>query len=161
MERSEYRTAQICINGHVITDDITYRELMAARCKDCGAETLIHCPSCGTAIRGRYYVPDVFSVGDGYHAPSFCHKCGKPFPWTAAKVQAWNELIEESGGLSKEEQERLARSINDLIADTPQTNVAVMRVKKWLMKTGNIVGPSVRQIIVDIGTEAVKKSMGL
>jgi len=36
-----------------------------------------------------------------------------------------------------------------------------MRAKKWLAKAGNVIGPSVRQIIMDIGTEAVKKSMGL
>jgi hypothetical protein len=70
-------------------------------------------------------------------------------------------LVEESEGLSKEDKERLTKSINDLIADTPDTNVAVMRVKKWLVKAGNVVGPSVRQIILDMGTEAVKKSMGV
>jgi len=70
-------------------------------------------------------------------------------------------LVEESEGLSKQEKERLTRSIDDLITDTPATNVAVMRAKKWLAKAGNVIGPSVRQIIMDIGTEAVKKSMGL
>lgn len=161
LTRSEYRIAQICMNGHVVTDDITYQAHMAPHCKDCGADTLTHCPSCGAGIRGRYYVPDVFAVGDEYHAPSYCHNCGKPFPWTAAKTQALRELVEESEGLSEDEKERLARSIDDLVADTPQTNVAVVRAKKWLMKAGGTVGPSVRQIIVDIGTEAVKKSMGL
>lgn len=70
-------------------------------------------------------------------------------------------MVEESEGLSEEEKERLARSIDDLIADTPGTNVAVMRAKRWVAKAGNVIGPSVRQIILDVGTEAVKKSMGL
>ena len=55
----------------------------------------------------------------------------------------------------------MEKSIDDLVADTPGTNLAVMRVKRWLVKAGNVVGPSVKQIILDVGTEAAKKMMGL
>lgn len=157
--RPHYRAAQICTNGHVITSDITNEARMAPRCQECGAETITACPSCSTPIRGQYYVPHF--GGSPYARPKYCHHCGRPFPWTEGAVRAWHEIVEESEGLSKDEKERLRGSIDDLIADTPSTNVAVTRVKKWLAKAGNIVGPSVKQIVLDVGTAAVKKSMGL
>lgn len=162
-EVAHYRTAMVCEKGHLITDDVEGQPATrAAFCQECGAKTLAACPKCGEAIRGYYKVPGVADfTGRVAPVPTYCHACGHPYPWTASKKRAWRELVEESDVLSKEEKERLTGSIDDLIADTPGTNVAVMRVKKWLAKAGNVIGPLVKQIVLDVGTEAVKKSMGL
>lgn len=158
----QYRTAMVCENGHLITDSVEGSPgMMASHCGKCGARTITTCPKCGEGIRGRYHIPSVVDLTGPDPPPRHCHACGNPFPWTEAATRAWLELVEESEGLPKDEKERLKGSIDDLIADTPGTNVAVMRVKKWLAKAGREVGAAVKQIVLDVGTEAVKKSMGL
>lgn len=160
---AHYRTAMVCEKGHLVTDDLEGEPAKkAAFCRECGAKIYTACPKCGEAIRGYYKVPSVTDLtGTQAPVPLFCHACGNPYPWTQSRKRAWRELVEESDVLTKEEKEHLAGSIDDLIADTPGTNVAVMRVKKWLAKAGSVVGQPVKQIVLDIGTEAVKKSMGL
>ena len=55
-----YDVAQICLNGHVITD-----------------------------IAHRAPQPDVICLsGSSPKAPAFCHNCGKSYPWTQAKLAA-------------------------------------------------------------------------
>lgn len=158
----QYRTAMVCENGHLITDSLEGSPGMAAPyCGKCGAKTITACPKCGNGIRGHYHMDGVVDLTGPEPPPRHCHACGNPYPWTEAAIRAWRELVDESEGLPDEEKERLKGSIDDLIADTPGSNVAMTRVKKWIAKAGKEVGPAVRQIVVDVGTEAVKKSMGL
>lgn len=154
-----YETAMVCLNGHTITDGIqTFPEKEAPYCPQCGAKTITACAKCGAAVRGHYSEGSAFR---DYTPPAFCHNCGRPLPWTESAIHAWRELVGESEGLSNDEKERLKGSIDDLIADTPGTSVAIIRVKKWLAKAGNMIGPSVKQIVLDVGTEAVKRGMGI
>jgi len=87
-----YDTAQVCLNGHVITD--RYRSSPALRqdfCDRCGAETLIACPNCKIPIRGEYIVENVFVVtGEEPKPPVFCHTCGAAYPW-AQNLQKWSK----------------------------------------------------------------------
>lgn len=89
-------TAQICVNGHVVTDTLEFSpERAEKRCHECGGETISQCPSCSVAIRGYHHVPGIIIAG-GYERPAFCHECGKPFPWTAAGLEAARELAREA-----------------------------------------------------------------
>ncbi len=155
-----YKTAQICRNGHVRSVDAAYHN-DGPRCAECGAENITECPACQEAIHGHYEIPGVMDLTGRYDLPKHCHNCGKPYPWTQAKLEALRELVAEMEGLSQHEKERLAGSLDDLIADTPKTEVAVMRMKKGLAKAGSEVATAAKNILVDVVTDAVKRQFGL
>lgn len=155
-----YDTAQICLNGHVITrsaeDSPEFRE---KHCSDCGAETVTACPHCLEKIRG--YLRGSMPSLRPQPAPAFCHNCGKPYPWTDRAVQAIRELALETDGLTNEEKENLSRSLDDLVRDTPQTQVAIARFKKFAAKAGSATVEAMKTILVSVATEAVKKHLGV
>lgn len=104
-------------------------------CSICGEQTITKCPHCDSSIRGSYYEPDV--LGDfEYAKPSFCHKCGKPFPWTERYLQAASELMGLSGELEDAELTQFKTDLDSLMKDTPKTKVASFRVKTILGKVG-------------------------
>lgn len=146
-----YYTALICENGHVRSYMREVEpQLEIRRCPECGAAVLDQCPSCAAPLKGcdsrqqqvsyapiRYeYVPDVRKPVRA----AYCPHCGCAYPWTKAALDAAQELIGETEDLSCEEKEKLKASLPDLIADTPQTQVAVVRVKKWLGMAGKPIG---------------------
>jgi hypothetical protein len=156
-EFNGYDTAQICVNGHTVTEYARSQpEHTQKFCAKCGAETISSCPSCNHFIRGFFHMPGDLSMTE-YSAPSFCHNCGKPYPWTETGIKAAKTLISESEKLTAEEKETLNRSLDDIVRDTPNTQVAVIRFKKFLPKTGREVADAVRSIVVDIASEAAKK----
>lgn len=159
-DRPYYETALICLNGHVLDTAIEGGPPPARRCPECGAETRSTCEGCGKAIHGHLFVPGVLG-GDPYQQPTYCHDCGAAYPWTTRRLEALRELIREMDGLSGEERERLALSLDDLIAETPKTEVAVIRLKKALTKVGAEAAAAAKRILVDIASQTVKKSLGI
>lgn len=153
---SDYEHAVICENGHVTS---TARERwapeQARRCLACGARVLTQCDHCAAPMPG--YLPE----GDGMlrlgTAPRYCGSCGQPYPWTQAGIDAWQELIRETEGLSDSDRDKLTKSIHDLVRDTPRTPVAVERVKRAAGKLGQ---PMIK-ILTSVATEAVKKLLDL
>ena len=98
--------------------------------------------------------------------PSFCPDCGKPYPWTEAKLKAAKELVDELDNLSPQEREMMKKSLDDIIVmeDTPQTPVAATQFKRLgtkAAKTGKaIVKATVKELwklVVDIASETAKK----
>ena len=152
-----YRTAQICQNGHVITSADTSPGLSAPFCRQCGSKTITKCPDCSANIRGYYHVDGVVSLGEHYGAPAFCHACGKPYPWTAAKLEGARELADELHELTTEEREKLKGTLDDLVRDTPRTQVASTRFKRIMSKVGASSASAMRDIIVDVLSESAKK----
>ena len=152
-----YDTAQICVNGHVVTDKfVKSPEVGRKFCEKCGAPTITNCQACSAIIRGFHHLEHVSYSAD-YKLPSFCPDCGKPYPWTEAKIQAAYELTEEMENLSDEEKELLSRSIDDLITDSPRTELAATRFKKLLVKVGEPAAYALRTLVVDIASETAKK----
>ena len=122
-----FDTAQICLNGHIVNrmaDD--HPESNADYCKDCGEKTITRCPSCNANIRGYKHILGV-AYGDTSPAPGFCHSCGKSYPWTRVRIDAAKALAAEIEELSESDRILLQSSIDDLVGDTPRTNVAVVR----------------------------------
>ena len=155
----EYAVGMACLNGHKICGDAEGSpEFSEAFCSKCGAPTITACPSCEAKIRG-FYRGEVSIIG--WDLPLHCHKCGKPYPWTERKAEALQEMIDELDGLSDEERERLKKSIPDIIADTPKSETAALRFKKAVAKVGQAGGKMLIDVLTNVATEAVKKSMGL
>jgi hypothetical protein len=152
---------QVCLNGHIITNYFrTYPEGAKKFCSSCGAETITACQSCQHLLRGEELNPSVTVLGFDYPPPAFCGQCGAQHPWTKRKIEAALELageIEEN----QVELERLRASISALAADTPATSLAIVRVKKLLFKAKGTLGPALLKMLMDIGTDEVRRQMGL
>jgi len=158
MSDNWYDTAQICTNGHVITSmAILSPEFKKKFCDKCGAPTITKCQNCGDPIKGYYHLASVFDSGSRYNPPSFCPNCGKPHPWTEAKLKAAKELTDLLEGLSPEEREILKNSFDDIVRETPQTTVAATQFKRIAAKAGKVVAEQLRQLAVDIASETAKK----
>ena len=92
-----------------------------------------------------------------YRRPSFCHKCGKPYPWTEATLRAAQELSDEIEGLTHAERNVLKRSLDDIVRDTPQTTVAATRFKRLAAKSGKAAAEGFRNILIDVVSGTAKK----
>jgi hypothetical protein len=157
-----YRVAQICPNGHVATTAVDVNpELRETFCSRCGEETLTSCPKCNAPIRGDYHVEGFFGFGGGYDAPAFCHNCGSRFPWTERKIAGAIELVEVGADFSPDEVQQFKADLTELTKDSPKSQAASVRFKKVMAKVGNSVASGVRDIVVDVLSEAAKKSLGL
>jgi len=157
MSDSWYDTAQICINGHVINSMTRFAsQRNSSFCQKCGAPTITNCQECGDDIRGYYHVSGVIDLGSNYILPSFCQNCGKPYPWTAAKLKEAQEFSDELDNLSLEEREILKKSIDDIIRDR-NTTVSANRYKMFAAKAGKSAADGLWFIIRDLVSETAKK----
>ena len=158
MSENGYDVAQICLNGHVINSSSASSPLHNKKfCDKCGAQTITHCQYCDKSIQGYYHSP--YIIIGSYNKPNFCHECGKPYPWTEAKLSAAKELSDEFENLSPHERETLKKSLDDIIIDTPHTPVATTRFKKLMAKAGKVAADSLKEIIIDVASEATKKAI--
>jgi len=156
MSDGYYDTAQVCTNGHVITGMFASSPQFRKKfCDKCGAPTITNCQNCNSPVRG-YYLGGGISFSP-YTPPSFCPECGRPYPWTEAKLKAAQDLSDELDNLTPEERSLLKRSLDDIVRDTPQTTVAATRFKKLIAKVGKPAAGALRDILVDIASEAAKK----
>lgn len=152
-----YDTAQICLNGHVISQmAVSYPDQRQPFCEKCGEPTVMECPDCGAAIRGHYHVPGVVG-GFDYDRPGFCHNCGEPYPWTKRAKKAAAQLASQDESLSDDEVGAFENDVDKIIRDTPQAKASAGRVKKLLSKMASRTASEVREIIVDIASESAKK----
>jgi hypothetical protein len=158
-EPDGFDKAQVCRRGHrgtlyALTQPITVKKF----CTDCGAPMVDACEHCGAHLRGVRHIPGVLST----HAPatpSFCYECGKPYPWTEERLSAAREFALELEGLSSDEREQLSKSLDDIVADTPRTSLAVVRMKKMVAKVAKPVGEAFYKLVVDISSETAKKML--
>ena len=143
--------AQFCLNGHLINPYVKrFPRDNKNFCSKCGKSTITKCPECNAEIEGGSYIEKV--------APLFCYKCGKPFPWTESKIKAAKELVQESKELSDNDKNTLAKSIDDIVLNTTEIDLAIPKVKRILKKCKPLVEP-LKNIFVDILSEAIKKKL--
>jgi hypothetical protein len=74
-------------------------------------------------------------------------------------LQAAQDLATVVENLSLEEKAQLRKSLDDLIRDTPQTQVAAMRFKQLMVKAGTATASAFRELLIDIASEAAKKAL--
>ncbi len=98
-------------------------------------------------------------AGKPYRPPAYCYACGTAFPWTAAKLRAAKELADELDDLSEADRNKLKRSLDDLVAGGPKTEVAVLRFKKLMSTVSKEGVAAMRSIVVDVVSEAAKKML--
>jgi hypothetical protein len=151
--------AQICLNGHMISQQVVAeRDHSQAFCSRCGKATVMACRHCRAPIRGVYHVPGTY-VLDDVALPSYCLGCGRPYPWTETQVLAAKELANELEHLKPQEREALKRTIDDLLTETPRTQLAVTRFKRLMVKAGPDAGIALREMLVNVLSEAVRRAI--
>jgi hypothetical protein len=173
MKNTYHDTAQVCLNGHMVNDRVQSRpELLKKFCPDCGAQTIVFCGECTGMIQGALHSTSMVGGSDYLGTPArpqtrvasgsvraYCHACGKPYPWTRARIDAAKALAAELDELSDADSLLLQSSIDDLVADTPRTDVAIVRFKKVMMKTGKQAADGFKRVLVNVVTEAVRKQL--
>ncbi len=159
MREAWHDIAQVCINGHVVNSCVSVSpEHCQDFCDKCGNQTIQHCPSCHTPIRGEYHVPGVISFSH-YTPPHYCLKCGHPFPWTDANIKAAKELAKEIEEFDQADIDLLTANLDDLVSEAPNTQVAAIRIKKLLAKASKPVGDAFYKLLVDVISEAARKTI--
>ena len=162
MGEGEYHTAEVCLNGHYTTSSVEENpECKGQYCPKCGSKTITQCLNSSANIRGRYVVPNFVDLVTKYKPPNYCHSCGKPLPWTAQKISAAQELVEEIEGLSEDEKEILKQSIFELSQDSPRTELASVRYKKLFSKCRGYACQLLNSTVTSVATAAAKKYLGL
>lgn len=152
-----YHVAQICLNGHMITDSSdTYPELCSPYCPKCGAATITACPSCGAPLPGDYDC-GIPIIGSQAPVNAYCHQCGKPYPWTESAIESTKQVILEEESITEPVKNAAIETLPDLISETPKTNLAVVRIKKILSSAGKFTSDAVRQFVIDFGCELAVK----
>lgn len=151
-----YATAQVCMNGHAITGNVSNREQLSDYCSYCGAATITRCPNCQVPIRGDYIASGIFFISE-YQPPAYCFKCGAPFPWTQARLEAAKALAEEVIELSEDERTLFSDSLPDIITETPRTVLAATRIARILKKLPAAIGSAMYDIFIDVVSDAAKK----
>lgn len=63
----------------------------------------------------------------------------------------------ENGQLDDADSKKLKESINEIVRDTPQTQIGASRFKNVIAKVGSTTGNAIRNILVDIVSETAKK----
>jgi hypothetical protein len=84
---------------------------------------------------------------------------GKLFPWTNNNIEDAIQIIDLDKKLNPSEKEDFKSVIPDLISETPKTNAALQKAKKYMKKFGTSAALSFRQFIIDWSCEFVKKSL--
>lgn len=149
----------ICQNGHVEKET---RWIDGAEfCEKCGSKMIDRCPSCNHPIMEWDWGGRVVLGIPSYERASYCKHCGKPYPWTETALETATELIEEEETLDPVQRDNLVSSLPDLIAETPKTQVAVVRVKKFLTSAGKFTTDAIRQFVIDFGCELAKQQLGI
>ncbi|HYE57826.1 MAG TPA: DUF2321 domain-containing protein [Rhodothermales bacterium] len=156
MAKSSFDSAQICLNGHVVTSHYhDFPQFRKSFCSDCGEKTITACGNCQAEIQGSYR--DGFSID--YGLPAFCQECGSPFPWTERALAAAADLAEDLDELGPDEKANLKASLADLIRSGPRTSLAETRFKRLMSKVRAESYQAMRSILIDVLSESVKRSI--
>lgn len=153
---SYYDVAQVCLNGHLINDCAKrYSEHNVEFCPKCGEKTTIVCPLCNAHIRGDYHVDGVIGASS-FEMPSYCHNCGKAYPWTENKVQTAIEMFLELGDLDDIEKKTIEQDINNIARDIPQSELSALRIKKIWKRCGTIAYNVIMEFATKTSAEILK-----
>jgi len=96
---------------------------------------------------------------DSWKFPNYCLNCGSSFPWTARHLKAAAELVDMSN-LSADQKTELKAELPELGQDTPRTKVAALKIGRFIKNAAPEIAIAMREILVNVATEAAKKQMG-
>jgi hypothetical protein len=149
--------AFICENGHVISAES--RECNKKFCRACGKPIISTCRVCGSLIPGRPV--HEYTWGAPYVAPTYCEKCGKPYPWLTAAIEATLLAIKESKDFSQAEIQQIETILPDVVIETPKTQLAAVRIKNAIEKGKGFAANILKQFVIDFGCDLILQFLGI
>lgn len=99
------------------------------------------------------------AIGFKYYKPYYCWNCGKPYPWTEKILENAIEILSLDETIGETERELIKNAIPNLIVETPDTPVAVAKYKKGISQAAEFVKTSMRQLLIDVVSETIKKTL--
>ena len=160
-ERYYYQDAQICKNGHIRNaHSNAHPEQSEQYCSTCGEPVIHACPHCGNHIRGALHVqvpkyrfanrynplneeqnhqtictgyPDQIAKND-ISLPYYCHNCGEPYPWTQARLETADKIVDMLDELDDVQKKQLKETFPDLIVESPKTQLSALVAAKIMEK---------------------------
>jgi hypothetical protein len=148
-----YVAAQICLRGHVLNVSGMDFE-RGEHCPKCGEIGIDACQHCKVAIRGG----QIYASPLEYRLPNFCHKCGRPYPWTEDKLSTAKELLWHDDKLTLEEREKLWGQLQYVMSD-PKADSAPAKKKLFEIGIAKAL-PATREFLLDfmakLGAEILK-----
>jgi hypothetical protein len=145
-------TAQICQSGHVQhCDGMPFDS--KAYCTKCGAACIDECPRCHEPIRGA----EKFSNPLNYSRPQYCHRCGRPYPWMADRLQTARELLYHDDKLTMDDRTKLWDDLQYVMSD-PKADLVPSKKKLIEIRLEKATG-YVRDIILDLIAKTAVEAM--
>jgi hypothetical protein len=105
------------------------------------------------------YSSEDIEIGISYTPPDYCSNCGEAYPWTNAKLEAAQQVIDLEKDLTDEDKNNLKSCIKAIISNTPKTVVAAITFKRITSKMCEESAKALKEIL-DIGPETTKKAIG-
>lgn len=149
----EYEGATICINGHIISCRIAN---IQDYCSQCGQKAFSVCPECKEPVHGLEKFEGVVNLNRSYNKPYYCHKCGKPYPWTQHIIDNAVELLSIDGDVDEEIKRTIKEAIPNLLVETPMTQYHAIKFKNCMDKVSNAVSDLMKQLLKDAVIAGVK-----
>jgi hypothetical protein len=118
-----YYDAQICLRGHVQSYACT-PYTPGDHCSKCGSACIDECSACQEPIRGLA----VNTKWTGYDPPSYCHGCGRAYPWMQERLATAKDLLDHDDKLLLEDRERLWGLLQYVMSD-PKSDLAPAKRK--------------------------------
>ncbi|PIJ97888.1 DUF2321 domain-containing protein [Lysinibacillus sphaericus] len=150
----------ICQKGHQISFWYKLNDGPKQYCERCGESTISCCKSCGFPIYGYEYPEGVITMGpDTYPVPSYCRNCSHPYPWTELILNNAVELISLDDNLPEDVREIIKNALPDLIVESTSTPLAAAKYKKFIPEAAKYVQDGLKNLLVDVTSEVVKKTL--
>lgn len=129
-------------------------------CSTCGEPVIHACPHCGNHIRGALHVQvpkyrfanrynplneeqNHQTICTGYtdqiakndiSLPYYCHNCGEPYPWTQARLETADKIVDMLDELDDVQKKQLKETFPDLIVESPKTQLSALVAAKIMEK---------------------------
>lgn len=160
-----YEDGVVCENGHWINRyGQSCPERTSAACPQCGARAINTCATCQAPVRGAK-TPEpahgitVVSLQRPAPPGCYCYNCGSPYEWTDRAMAAARDLIAMETNVSDEERAALSAEVPNLFSEGPRTAVAMHRLRAFLGKAAPATAQALRELLVDVVAETVKRSL--
>lgn len=135
----------ICKNGHYLK---CFNDKF---CPLCGAQTISSCPNCSKKIP---YL-DMTSIITNYKVPLYCSNCGSPYPWTVTLLENARAIVQEDELLQEEQMAELCKCFPNIICQTPRTDLALIRYKKFVDKATSTTRDALIKLFTGVVTETI------
>jgi hypothetical protein len=149
-----YYVAQICVRGHVVD---AFGSPSVGYCGQCGANVITCCSKCNKSLLG-YHVTSLPT--SSINVPSFCEKCGKPFPWMEDKLNTAKELLYHLEDISPDEKSSLWELLDYVLStDSDLLKPKAILFREKLKSAGKRLSSEAKEALYSIVAKAVAEKM--